>query len=207
MPDEQLQQQLAQRDRELTDLRRQLDEEMARLRTLVDVSARLNETLKLSDLLRLILETANKLLNAETSSLLLVDRESGDLIFEIATGDIGGEVERHRVPVGEGIAGWVVRHGQTLLVDDAPNDPRFYRDIDSTTGFQTRNMLAIPLKTREATVGVIEVINKIGASRFSEKDRELGEALANQAAVAIENARLYARLSEAVVVARMSYRL
>ena len=78
--------------------------------------------------------------------------------------------------------------------------------MDEATGFETRNILALPLKVRDRTVGVVEVINKKEGA-FTEDDQELARALANQAAIAIDNAQLYAKLADAVVTSRMSYRL
>ena len=113
---------------------------------------------------------------------------------------------RSRVPSGQGIAGWVVENGEAAVVDDAKQDPRFYGGIDETTGFETRTILAVPMATRERTIVVIEVINKRDGT-FDDRDAKVTTALANHAAIAVENARLYARLADAVVASRMSYRL
>jgi GAF domain-containing protein len=78
--------------------------------------------------------------------------------------------------------------------------------MDQAIQFETRNMVAVPLTVRDQTIGVVEVINKREGA-FTDKDLELAGALANQAAIAIDNARLYARLADAVVASRMSYRL
>jgi GAF domain-containing protein len=100
----------------------------------------------------------------------------------------------------------VLESGESTVVADAKNDPRFYGVMDQATGFETRNMLALPLKVRDQAIGVVEVINKRDGD-FTDADEALAGALANQAAIAIDNARLYARLADAVVSSRMSYRL
>lgn len=202
-----LQTQLAEKDREITELRQQLQDEVGTLNQLIQVTTMLNSTLNLSDLLQLIMTSAAELLHAETSSLMLVDEETGELTFEVATGEPGQEVIKYRVPPGQGIAGFVVENAQPLVIDNPAEDPRFYDRLDKATGFETRNILAVPLMVKDRVIGVVEVINKMDAPNFSKKDMELAVALTNQASVAIDNTRMYARLADAVVTSRLSYRL
>jgi sigma-B regulation protein RsbU (phosphoserine phosphatase) len=181
-------------------------DEVAALKRIIEITGALNSTLNVDELLDLIMSSASELLDAETSSLLLLDEESGDLVIHVATGEPGEQVERRHVPAGQGIAGSVLDSGEPTVVSDAKNDPRFYAVMDQATGFETRNMLALPLKVRDQTIGVVEVINKRDGD-FTDSDQALAGALANQAAIAIDNARLYAKLADAVVTSRMSYRL
>jgi GAF domain-containing protein len=181
-------------------------DEASALRRIIEITQALNSTLNLDELLQLIMSSASELLGAETSSLLLIDEEAGDLVIHTATGASGAQVEQQHVPSGQGIAGWVLEKGEMTVVDDASKDDRFYKALDEASGFQTKNMLALPLKVRDKTIGVVEVINKRDGS-FTEQDQDLATALANQAAIAIDNARLYAKLADAVVTSRMSYRL
>lgn len=208
MPDTaELEQQVAVRDQEILRLRHQLEDEVGRLSRLIEVTRTLNSTLNLHELLQLIMAAATELLHAETSSLLLVDEETGELTFEVATGEPGQEVVKLRVPPGQGIAGWVVQHGEPVVTDRPRDDPRFYDQIDKSIGFETRKLLAAPLTVKDRVIGVVEVINKPDGSAFSEKDLDVAMSLASQASVAIDNARLYARLTDAVVTSRLSYRL
>jgi GAF domain-containing protein len=181
-------------------------DEVGALKRLMEITASLNSTLDVDELLQLIMSSTTELLHAETSSLLLVDEESGDLVVQVATGTPGKEAERRRVPGGKGIAGWVVEHSDVAIVDDAESDDRFYPLIDHVTGFKTRNMVVVPLKVRDRVIGAVEAINKIDGG-FTPDDVELATALSNQAAIAIDNARLYASLADAVVTSRMSYRV
>ena len=181
-------------------------DELQALRRIIEITGLLNSTLNLDELLRLIMSSAAELLRAETSSLLLLDEDAGDLIIHVATGESGEQVAQQRVPAGKGIAGWVLEQGEAAVVENPKDDPRFFPGMDEATGFETRNILALPLKVRERTVGVVEVINKHEGG-FTDTDRELAAALANQAAIAIDNAQLYAKLADAVVTSRMSYRL
>ena len=181
-------------------------DEVHALRRLIEITGLLNSTLDLDELLQQIMESAAELAGAETSSLLLVDEGSGDLEFITATGESGERITRRQVPAHQGIAGWVVDNGEAAVVDSPKDDPRFYAVMDQAIKFETRNMVAVPLKVRDGTIGVVEVINKREGS-FSAQDAELVQALANQAAIAVDNARLYAKLADAVVTSRMSYRL
>ena len=181
-------------------------DEVGALRRIIEITALLNSTLNLDELLQLIMSSAADLLDAETSSLLLLDEEANDLVIHTATGESGEQVAKQRVPAGQGIAGWVLQHNEPAIVENVKEDPRFYAAMDDATGFETRNVLALPLKVRDRIVGVVEVINKRDG-KFTDTDRELADALANQAAIAIDNAQLYAKLADAVVTSRMSYRL
>jgi GAF domain-containing protein len=197
---------LSEKESEISDLRQRLDQEVGRLNRLLEITVLLNSTLKLEELLGLILSSASELLDAETSSLFLLDDETGELTVVVATGQPAEDVVQQRVPAGEGIVGWVVANDEPATVDSPADDARFYSGIDEKTGFETRNLLAAPLRTKERVIGVIEVINKRSGA-FSERDVELATALASHAAIAVDNARLYAGLADAVVTSRLSYRL
>jgi GAF domain-containing protein len=188
-------------------LERELAEERQARQALAETSLKLSSLLNLPDLLRTIMDSTTQLLRSETSSLMLLDEATNELTFEVATGDAGAGVKELRVPADQGIAGWVLQHNQPAVVDNVSGDNRFYEQIDQMSGFQTRNMLAVPLQLRDRTIGVIEVINKQGGAKFTDRDQEIAAALAAQAAVAIENSRLYKRLADAVVESRMSYKL
>jgi GAF domain-containing protein len=198
---------VAELQQQIEELQRQLQEEVGTLNQLIQVTTQLNSTLNLNALLQLIMTSAAELLHAETSSLMLVDEETQELTFEVATGEPGEEVVKYRVPPGQGIAGWVVENTKPLVIDNPSEDPRFYGTIDKSIGFETRDILAVPLIVKDRVIGVVEVINKKDAPGFSQKDLELAVALTNQASVAIDNTRMYARLADAVVTSRLSYRL
>jgi GAF domain-containing protein len=191
----------------LATLEHELEQERRARQGLVAASVRLNSLLNLPDLLNATMEAATELLDAETSSLMLLDEGTFELTFTIATGEPGESVKELRVPADQGIAGWVLEHNEPLIVNDAAGDPRFYEEIDQASGFTTRSLLAVPLTIRETQIGVVEVINKQGDAGFTARDQDLATALAAQAAVAIDNARLYHQLADALVASRMSYRL
>jgi signal transduction histidine kinase len=157
---------------------------------LLEVSSDLVSTLDLESLLLRIVEAARELTNAEAASLLLYDQDTQHLYFEAATDGLDEALSRTPIPIDNSIAGWVYTSGSPIAVDDVLGDPRFFREVDVLTQFQTRNVLGAPLKTKDKITGVIEVVNKRQAG-FNEEDTRLLETLAAQAAIAIENTRLF----------------
>jgi HD-GYP domain-containing protein (c-di-GMP phosphodiesterase class II) len=164
------------------------------LEHLMEMAKYVNSTLNLDDLLSLMLDMTTEMLNAEAGSILLLDDDKDELVFVAATGAKKEKIKDIRVPIGEGIAGWVARESKAVLIADAQNDPRFFKKADQKTDFKTRTIIAVPLVTKEKLIGVAEVLNKKNNEFFTEDDRNLFEALGNQAAVAIENAKLYENL-------------
>lgn len=146
----------------------------------------------------LIVEQAPLLLNAEESSLLLLDERTGELEFRYAAGPAGHRLLGQRVPAGMGVAGYVVSSGQPTIVNDTREDARFYRVLDSDSGFQTRSIVAVPLRGIDGVKGVIEVLNRRDNAPFTDDDRALLEALADQAVIALENARRFASVDQAL---------
>lgn len=173
-----------------------LEERVKELNILQEIGIQINSILRLKDLLNLIMALSKETLEAEASSLMLLDEKNNELTFEVALGEKGDIIKKFRIPLGEGIAGWVAVTGEPLLVNDVEKDLRFAKKYDSVTSFKTKSILCVPLKTREKIIGVIEVINKTGNDYFDENDLNLLQAIANEAAIAIENAQLYQDLKE-----------
>ncbi|GJM41043.1 MAG: hypothetical protein DHS20C20_13250 [Ardenticatenaceae bacterium] len=161
------------------------------LARLLQISQHLSSTLRLDELLSLVMEVATELTHTETASILLVDGSTGHLHFAAST---RGEVPRDIVvPLDSSIAGWVVRHGRSLILDDVQTDERFYANVDEDLEFVTRSMLAVPLITGQGVIGALEVINKEDGKDYTGQDVALMEALASQSAVAIVNAHLFSQ--------------
>lgn len=154
------------------------------------VSQQIMEKKALSALLEDIIEGSKRLLSAEASSLLLYDKETNKLYFNITEGEKGELIKSHSVEMGQGFAGWVAQNQETLRVDDCYSDSRFNPSFDKKTGFRTRNMICTPMIRKGELIGVIQVINKINDERFSDQDISFFTALATQCAIAIENNRL-----------------
>lgn len=166
------------------------DMDPAKLETLVEINQLINSDYSdPSALLTTILQSAMRLSEGEASSLLMVNEQNDRLYFEIALGPKGPDVKRFSLKMGEGIAGWVARNNRSLIVNDTDSDERFQQKIAESIGYQTRNIIAVPMKLRDHPIGVIEVMNKKGGASFSEADLFWLETFANQAALAWQNAR------------------
>ncbi len=157
-----------------------------------EVGNALGTTLELDDLLELILGKVTELLEADRATLYLLDDANNELVSRIF---VGQNVRSIRLKVGHGIAGKVAQTGKAFRIRDAYQEPSFERQWDTLTGYRTTSMLAAPLKNHLGrTIGVIQVLNKIRAEEFTSEDEDLVTALSTQAAVAIDNSRLFLSL-------------
>lgn len=172
------------------------NKELNQLSTLVELGMLLNSTLNLKEVQKRATEAATIIVGAEAGSLLLIDKKTNELFFDVALGEKGEKVKEVRLKLGEGIAGWVAKHGKPLVIKDAKSDTRFSRKADEKSGFVTNNMVCVPVKSREKIIGVLQAINKIGGEYFLEGDVKILSSLANQVAIAVENARLYEEIKE-----------
>jgi len=168
------------------------------LATLMDVSSAISATLDLDVALERVMDRAVAILNAEAGSLLLMDRFGKELTFEVVLGPTGAELQGVKTPVGTGIVGTVAKTGEPLIVNDVSADPRFNMAFDEATDFQTRDILCVPMITHDQVVGVIEVINKLDGTTFTEEDQHLLLSFGAQSAIAIENAQRFTRTDQAL---------
>ena len=145
----------------------------------------------LHKLLDLIMEESKIILDAEASSLLLYDPKERVLGFEVARGEKSDQVKHIKLKLGQGIAGACAKSKTVINVEDVATDKRFCSSADKKSKFTTRTILAVPLLRKKKLLGVLEVLNKRGGGGFSAADVELMKIIANQAALAIENAYLY----------------
>lgn len=167
-----------------------LESRLDSYRRLLTLSQVLTSTLDLLTLLDLIVNAARDLTQTEATSILLLDPKTGQLYFEAVTGSKSEEIKRVVVPPSS-LAGWVVREGRVQIINDVSKDRRFYAESDVSTGFQTRALIAVPMKVKERVIGVLEAINPLNGATFSDDDVELLTTLSAQAAIAIDNARLF----------------
>ncbi|MFQ3619915.1 MAG: sigma-54-dependent Fis family transcriptional regulator [Spirochaetales bacterium] len=171
--------------------------------TFIEINKQINSDYSdVRALLTEILESATRLVDGEASSLLLLDKESNKLFFEIALGPKGPEVKKFSLNMGEGIAGWVAEHKTSLIVNDVGEDPRFFADVSKKIGFPTLSILATPMHVKGECVGVIEIINKKNGKPFNQEDLEWLEIFSTQASLALQNARNYQRVREEVDLLR-----
>ncbi len=157
---------------------------------LIDISRDLASTLDLDVLLNRIVQAAADITAAEAASILLYDNTARQLYFQVATNIDEPTMRGLVVPLEGSIAGWIVTNRKPVRIEDVHEDSRHFGDIEQTTGVPTKSILGIPLITKNKIVGVLEAINK-GEGKFTSGDENLLTVLGAQAAVAIENARLF----------------
>lgn len=152
------------------------------------------------ELLKSITSAAQQLFGAAACSLALLDQAQEHLVFTVASGAGEQDVVGLQLPVGQGIAGWVVSSGQPIAIADVGRDPRFARDVADSTGYVPRSIMAMPLETPREVLGVISVLDR-RASEEGTRDMELLAVFARQAALAIEHARAFTMLGRVLLLA------
>lgn len=148
-------------------------------------------TFDLHKLLQDTMQLAAHVIDAGAASIMLIDEENKELVFEVAHGAHSDLVRQQRIPLDEGIAGWVARQGKPVIANNARTDDRFSHRVDVRTGFLTQSIAAVPLRIKGRVIGVLELLNKYSDEGFDQEDLQLMTSIAAQAAIAIENARLY----------------
>lgn len=163
---------------------------LERYRRLAEISRNLASTVDLSILLDRITQAAAHLCSSEAASILLYDENKQQLYFESATNLDQPLMRGLIVPVDNSIAGWIVTHRQPIIIDDTQNEPRHFAQIGKATNITTTSLLGIPLIAKDKVIGALEAINKL-EGQFTQEDQKILMDLGAQAAVAIENARLF----------------
>lgn len=176
-----------------------LEHQLKLYKGLVEVSALINAITESTELLPAILDVARRVMEVEAASLFLLNADK-ELELACASGGAAGITGSPEakivVPRGKGIAGWVLDHGEALLVEDAYADPRFFAETDKKTGFRTRSILCVPLKRKGTEIGVLQVLNPIDREAFDENDLDAFRAYGNLAATAIDKLRTIDRQRE-----------
>ena len=163
---------------------------LPRYQLLIEIARDLASTLDLNILLNRIVNAAAELTNANAASILLYDQVNQELHFEASTNLDEPLMQGLVVPVDASIAGWIVKNRQPLIIQDTEKDIRHFEHVGQVVNIQTKSILGVPLIAKEKVVGALEVINKQDGT-FSSEDQNLLITLAAQAAIAIENSRLF----------------
>jgi signal transduction histidine kinase len=170
---------------------------LQRMARILEVTNELTSTVALEPLLHRIVHEAADLTETQSASILLLDAATQELRFRAASGSSSGRLSDIPVPVESSIAGRVLIAKEPLIVADVRQEPTYYRTVAEKSGIEVSSVMGVPLKIKERCIGVLEAINKRGSASFSQEDVETLSALAAQAAVAIENARLVTALRDA----------
>jgi len=155
---------------------------------LQDLIQQLTPSIDLLTLLDELLASVLAVVGASAGSLLLVDEETGELVFAVVHGPARERLTGYRMPQGQGISGWVAANRKPQVVRDVRTDPRFSPLVDETFDFQTRSLAAWPLLDGERVLGVVEALNKSSDREFSELDYALLRVVAQLAAAALVRA-------------------
>src|ERR1700752_1087215 len=163
-----------------------------------DVAKALTSSLNLDSILQTIMEKMAEFFRPDTWSLLMVDEEKQELYFAIAVGTAAEALKNVRLRVGEGIAGWVAKHGERLIVPDVMTDPRFAKRIDEMTKWETRSIICVPLRSKLRVLGVIQLVN-VKMEHFTDQESFFLQSICDYAAIAIENARSVEKIQELTI--------
>src|SRR5580765_8191045 len=162
------------------------------------VAKALTSSLDLDSILQTIMEKMAEYFQPDTWSLLMVDEDKNELYFAIAVGTAAEALKNVRLKVGEGIAGWVAKNGERLIVPDVMTDPRFAKRIDEMTKWETRSIICVPVRSKLRVLGVIQLVN-VHLEHFTDKEVFFLQSLCDYAAIAIENARSVEKIQELTI--------
>jgi diguanylate cyclase (GGDEF)-like protein len=162
------------------------------------VAKALTSSLDLDSILQTIMEKMAEYFQPDTWSLLMVDEDKNELYFAIAVGTAAEALKNVRLKVGEGIAGWVAKNGERLIVPDVMTDPRFAKRIDEMTKWETRSIICVPLRSKLRVLGVIQLVN-VHLDHFTNQETFFLQSLCDYAAIAIENARAVEKIQELTI--------
>lgn len=173
-----------------TDSSAELERRVREQEELLEIGLELAATLDLRRVLSVALTKAEEFCRAETSSIWELDEATNELFFRVVRGHAAPEIEKLRIPVGQGIVGAVAASGRAETINDVASDPRWRGDASDQ--FDTRAILAVPLTARGRVIGVLQLLNPYGKAAFSAEDARRMQLFAGPLAHALDNARLYA---------------
>lgn len=156
---------------------------------LKEISSWVSSVQNLDKMLELIIASAARVTKVKAASLLLVDKKTNTLYFQVATGEKGKEVKEYRIKMGQGIAGTVAQTGQSLLIGDVAQDPRWFKEISESIRFETQSIACVPLKRNGDIIGVMQIIDKEDGSPLEQNDMQRLEEFASTAALALGHAQ------------------
>jgi serine phosphatase RsbU (regulator of sigma subunit) len=184
-----------------------LARKVRQLEFLAESARLLNSTLDFETLVALIMKIVKDALNVETVSILTYDKEKKHMVFEVARGKDGRDLQGLKIPVGLGIVGWVAENRRPVIVNDVRRDSRYSPELEKKFGLKPKSLMSIPLKRGSRFIGVLEAANRRGKSPFTSEDLKIFLALGNHIAAAIENARLFGEAERKRLESSLLYKL
>jgi diguanylate cyclase (GGDEF)-like protein len=165
----------------------------------VEIGKALTSTLDMEQIVSTIVERLSRLIRAQHWTLYLLDPARGELRFEVVAGLSRDKLSDVRIRLGEGVAGKVAESGEPLFLTDVSRDGRVDRRVDGLTGFTTRSLITLPLKSRGAVCGVLQIVNPEDAGLFHPSLRPVLDILADFVAIAVDNAARHRRIRDLTV--------
>ncbi|MFA5858723.1 MAG: HD domain-containing phosphohydrolase [Elusimicrobiota bacterium] len=182
--------------RKLTAENELLKKRVLQLETLITSSEIINSKFELHSVLNIIMSIVSQVMDSEASSILLMDKDRGQLYFFAAAGAKKEALNKVYLEKGEGIAGWVAEHSESVVVQDVSKDKRFTAKADKESGFVTKSILAVPMKIEDKLIGVAEAVNKKNGKEFTQDDIKLLSILTTNGALAVQKAQLFKDLND-----------
>jgi sigma-B regulation protein RsbU (phosphoserine phosphatase) len=167
-----------------------------KIKLFAETSKLLNSTLEIDELLGVILNLSSQTMEAQASSLLLIDKKTGKLDLHISPREKGVEKRRLEIKQGEGIAGWVAEQGQPVISNQVKDDPRYSAQLEEQIGFPIDSLICLPLRRRGRLIGVVTALNKLNDKKFRREDLEVFSTLADQIAIALDNSYLFKKMKK-----------
>jgi serine phosphatase RsbU (regulator of sigma subunit) len=188
-------------------IRKDLRKKIKELEFLMAASRLLNSSLNFDRVLSVIIKLVKNALGVEAVSLLLLDEDKKNLRFVLARGRKDNQIRGMKVPLGEGIAGWVAKNGKPLIVNNIKKDSRYSIALSKKIGLKTHSSICIPLRLKGNLIGVLEGVNRGKRKPFTAEDLTLFTALSDHVAAAVENARLYTEVKRKNLENRLLYQV
>ena len=175
-----------------------ITEDLVRLSFFTETGKAIASCSSLKETLNQVMEHIGQIFSPCNWSLLLVNRKTGNLKFEIVVGEAASTLTGVEVEKGKGITGWIAGKGVPIIIEDVTKDHRFDDSFDRLSGFVTKSIIGVPLKSNGKVFGVIELVNKLDGSNFTALDLKVLTTIADFAAIAVEKAYYLSTLKRMV---------
>ncbi len=174
-------------------------EKISWMNEIIKVFEEISNINDINEVIQKLVEVNKKIFRTEGASILLLNEKTNELYFKAIDSEKKNIIRDIVIPPGKGIAGESLMKNKTIVVNDTSSDPRFYMEVDKTSGFKTKKLVATPIRVLGRVIGVLEAINKSDDSNFDEKDIETIEVVSNIAGINIQNSLFYEKLRKILI--------